>query len=196
MKIAVILGSARDGRIGERVSKWVVAATDQLQDVDVSLLDLKEYDLPFMREAISPRYNPDRKVSENVQRWLDDLSHADGYIFITPEYNRTMPGELKNALDTIAHEGDRKPAAVVSYSGTPTGGLAAQQELRNAVNMLEMTPIPAFVAVPFAGEVFNEDGSLTETVLASGHSPNSLLTGALDQLLWYASALKVARQSQ
>ena len=195
MKIAVILGSARDGRLGQRVGKWVLSATEKLDGVEATFMDLADYDLPFMRDAVSPRYSPERKVPEIVQKWLDDLADADGYIFITPEYNRAIPGELKNALDTIGHEADKKPAAFVSYSATPTGGLAAQQELRNIVNMLEMSPVPAFVAVPFAGEVFNEDGTITEATLATGHSPESMLQGELDQLVWYANALKVAREA-
>lgn len=196
MKIAVILGSARDGRMGERVGKWVLSTVEKLDNVEFKFMDISEYDLPFMREAISPRYNPNRQVEEKIAHWLEDLSWADAYLFITPEYNRSLPGELKNALDLIAHEGDRKPAGFVSYSGTPTGGLAAQQELRNAVNQLEMLPIPAFVAIPFVGEVFDEDGSLTEQVISNGHSPDSMLGSALEQLLWYGKALKVARESQ
>lgn len=195
MKIAVVLGSARDGRMGERVGNWVTNALDKLNNIEFKLLDIAEYDLPFMREAMPPRYNPNRQVDENVVRWLNDIAWADAYIFITPEYNRALPAELKNAIDTIGHEGDRKPAAFVSYSGTPTGGLAAQQMLRNVVNQIEITPIQAFVVIPFVGETLNEDGSLSEQTIASGHSPESMLHGALEQLLWYANALKVARES-
>lgn len=195
MKIAVVLGSARDGRMGERVGNWVTDALDKLDNVEFKLLDIAEYDLPFMREAMPPRYNPNRQIGENVQRWLNDIAWADAYIFITPEYNRALPAELKNAIDTIGHEGDRKPAGFVSYSGTPTGGLAAQQMLRNVVNQIEIMPIQAFVTIPFVGEVLNEDGSLTEQTIASGHSPASMLNGAIEQLLWYSRALKVARES-
>jgi len=194
MKIAIILGSTREGRVGARVGKWVLSAVEQIEGVEAKFMDLIDYDLPFMREAVSPRYNPQRQVPESVQKWLNDIADVDGYIFITPEYNRAMPAELKNAIDTIGHEGDKKPAAFVSYSGTPSGGLAAQQELRNAVNMLEMTPVPAFVVVPFAGEVLNEDGALTDAVKASGHSPDSMLSGELEQLVWYIDALKTARE--
>lgn len=196
MKIAVILGSARDSRVGARVGKWVLNTVQELEGVEAKFIDLVEYDLPFMRESMPPRYNPDRQVNENTQRWLDDLAWADGYVFITPEYNRALPGELKNALDLIGHQGDKKPAAFVSYSGTPTGGLVAQQQLRNVVNQLEMLPVPAYVAVPFAQEVFNEDGTLTDAVRAGGHSPESMLAGELEQLLWYTNALKVARESE
>lgn len=196
MKIAVILGSARDGRMGERVGSWVANALDTFDTVEFKLLDVADYDLPFMRDAIAPRYNPNRQVGENVQRWLNDIAWADAYIFITPEYNRALPAELKNAVDTIGHEGDRKPAGFVSYSATPTGGLAAQQMLRNIVNQIEIMPIQAFVVIPFVGEVLNEDGTLTEQTIASGHSPGSMLSGAVEQLLWYANALKVARESE
>jgi len=195
MKIAVILGSARNGRMGERVSKWVLGAVEKLDNTEFKLMDLAEYDLPFMREPLPPRYNPNREVSETIQKWLDDIAWADAYVFITPEYNRALPAELKNAIDTIGHEGDKKPAAIVSYSGTPTGGIVAQQQLRTAVNQIEMMPIQAFVVVPFVQEVFNEDGSLSEQTLASGHSPDSMLTGALEQLQWYADALTAARQN-
>jgi NAD(P)H-dependent FMN reductase len=196
MKIAVILGSARDGRQGEKVSKWVVSSVQNLHSVELKVLDLKDYDLPFMREGIPPRYNPEREVSENVQQWLEDIAWADAYILVTPEYNRSVPAELKNALDTIGHEGDKKPAMIVSYSGTPTGGLAAQQEFRTILNHIEMIPVPAFVAIPLVQTVFNEDGTFTDAVKASGHSPDSMLKGALDDLLWYGRALKAARKPE
>ena len=196
MKIAVILGSARDGRLGERVSRWVMDAVAELKETEVKLFDITDYNLPFMREAIPPRYNPQRDVSENVQRWLNDIAWADAYVFITPEYNRSFPAELKNAIDTIGHEGDKKPAGFVSYSATPTGGLAAQQGLRTVVNQIEMMPIQAFVTVPFAQEVFNEDGSFTDAALVSGHTPDSMLQGALEQLVWYGNVLKAGREAK
>src|SRR6266496_4644729 len=143
MKLAIILGSARAGRLGERVAHWVVATAKEQASIDATLLDLHDFNLPFMREAHSPRYNSDRRPVGDVKRWLDTIAAADAYVFITPEYNRGYPGELKNALDTIGHEADKKPAAIISYSSGPTGGLAAQQALRPVVNALDMSPIPA-----------------------------------------------------
>jgi NAD(P)H-dependent FMN reductase len=196
MKVAVILGSTRDGRLGDRVAKWVMnTANEHHEDNEAKLLDLLDYDLPFFREPGSPRYTPDRKVSDKVKHWLDDIAAADAYIFVTPEYNRSFPGELKNAIDTIAHEADKKPAAIVSYSATPTGGLAAQEALRQVINFIEMIPIPSVVTVPHAGDAFDENGQPSEAFKANQYGPHGALQSALVELKWYSDALAAARQS-
>src|ERR1035438_10542452 len=98
MKIQIILGSTRPGRVVERVGKWVAAAAQEVEGFEVEVVDLADYDLPFFDEPISPRYNPDRKLSPAVQRWIAKLSEADGYVFVTPEYNHSITGVLKNAI--------------------------------------------------------------------------------------------------
>jgi NAD(P)H-dependent FMN reductase len=194
MKVAVILGSTREGRLGDRVAKWVMSvANEHHEDSNATLLDLLDYNLPFMREPGSPRYTPDRQVGDNVKRWLNDIAAADAYIFVTPEYNRSFPGELKNAIDTIAHEADKKPAAIVSYSATPTGGLAAQEALRQVINFIEMIPTPSVVAVPHAGDAFDEAGTPSEAFAANQFGPHSALQSALAELKWYSDALAAAR---
>src|SRR4051812_34452568 len=115
MKLAVITGATRPGRQTLRQSKWIINTADKLEDVEVEHVDLKDYPMPFFNEPISPRFNPDRNIDPKVQRWLDKIDEYDAYIFVTPEYNHTIPGELKNAFDYITWEIKRKPAAVASH---------------------------------------------------------------------------------
>jgi NAD(P)H-dependent FMN reductase len=194
MRIAIILGSTRVGRVGQRVARWVESTAREKIHEDIALLDLLDFELPFLREAGPPRYTPDRKPSPKVQPWLDAIAAADGYIIVTPEYNRSFPGELKNALDTIGHEADRKPAAIISYSGTPTGGLAAQEALRPVINFIEMIPTPAVLAIPNAQLQVNEDGTLSSEAVSGPRSLQGGLDALLQELIWYAVALKTARE--
>jgi NAD(P)H-dependent FMN reductase len=129
MKTQVILSSTRDGRVSERIAKWVVESAKQHSDLgEIELVDLKDFDLPFMNESTSPKYNPNRNLTGDVKRFLDTLDQADAFIFVSPEYNRSMPGVLKNALDYVGWELNRKPAATVTHGGA--GGYGASENIR------------------------------------------------------------------
>jgi NAD(P)H-dependent FMN reductase len=123
MKLAVITGATRPGRQTIKQSQWIVKTAEKLDGVEVEHIDLKDYPLPFFNEAISPRYNPDRKPEPAVQKWLDKIGQSDAYIFVTPEYNHSIPGELKNVFDFITWELKRKPTAVASHGSY--GGVRA-----------------------------------------------------------------------
>jgi len=110
MKLAVITGATRPGRQTPKQSKWIVKTASELDDVEVEHVDLKDYPLPFFNEAISPRYNPNRQLEPAVKKWLAKIDQFDAYIFVTPEYNHSLPGELKNVFDFITWELKRKPA--------------------------------------------------------------------------------------
>jgi NAD(P)H-dependent FMN reductase len=111
MKLQVIIGSTRPGRISDRVAKWVAAEAKNLPDTSVDVVDLADYNLPFIDEAISPQFNPDRKPNEPARRWLSKLAEADVYVLVTPEYNRSYSAVLKNALDYVDFQMAKKPVA-------------------------------------------------------------------------------------
>ena len=118
MNIVIISGSVRPGNASARVSKWVEnVAKNTLQDTEVSVVDLATLNLPRFEEAIPPMMNDQREPTGAVKQWLDALGAADGYVFVTPEYNHGMSGALKDAIDYIGHQIMKKPFMVVSHGG-------------------------------------------------------------------------------
>lgn len=191
-KIAVIVGSTREGRQTLKQAKWVMNALAGHQGVEAQLLDLADYDLPFFAEPVSPRYNPNRVVEGDVKRWLDDLGAVDGYIFVTPEYNHSIPGVLKNSLDYLDSQLVRKPAGIVSH-GT-VGGARAAMHLKEILSEGKAVPIPEFVAFHGVSEGVDDEGNLSEQVKANPYGPEAALNSLVDSLLWYTQALKIARE--
>lgn len=191
MKVQIIVGSTRAGRVSDKVAKWVELSA-KTQGLDVELVDLIDYDLPFFDEPISPQYNPDRKPSAVVQKWLDKVAAADGYILVTPEYNRSYPAVLKNALDYLDFQFARKPVAIVAHGST--GGAQAVAHLRGVLPGVLAFTVPQ--AVLFSGShigAIDETGELSEELRANPYGPQSALEKMLGELKWYGESLKVAR---
>lgn len=191
MKLQVIIGSTRPNRMTVRLAVWVANEAKNLEDTTVELVDLADYNIPFFDEAISPRYNPNRQINPEVNKWIDKLAEGDAYIFVTPEYNHSIPGVLKNALDYITTELVKKPATVVSHGGV--GGARAIMHLKEILSESQAAIIPKAVAFAGAGQSLSEDGVLDETVKANPYGPQGALNGTLAELKWYSDALSAAR---
>ncbi len=191
MKLAVIVGSTRQNRVTLKEAKWVVKTAQEIDGVEATLVDLMDYPLPFFDEPASPRYNPDRKIDADVKKWLDAIEPYDAYVFVTPEYNHSIAGVLKNAIDYITSELNRKPSAVVSHGSM--GGARAAMHLKEILSESRSVVIPQ--AVPFLGvhEGIDEDGNLAEAMKANPHHPGNHLVGLLEELKWYSDALSAAR---
>ena len=113
-KIAIILGSIREGRLGEPVAEWVACqAVGRL--AEYNLIDLKNSPLPLLDSAVVPGQANKQYANSDVQKWANKIDEFDGFIFVTPEYNHNVPGPFKNAFDSIAGEWKGKPLAVVAY---------------------------------------------------------------------------------
>lgn len=189
-KIAVVIGSTREGRSTDRLAAWV--AEEVKKHADVDLLDLRDYPLPFFDETISPRYNPERQPEPAVKKWLDKIAEYDGYVMVTPEYNRATSGVLKNAIDFLDYQIEQKPVALVGH-GT-TGGAQAVSNLRNALPGTGAVTIPQAIYFNHrVGEVVSEDGVLHEDVAANPYGPQTALASQAKQLVWFTEALKAAR---
>lgn len=192
MKIGIIIGSTREGRTTDRVALWVAKTAKQLDNFDVEVIDLREYELPFFDEAISPQYNPERKPEGVVKAWLDKAADKDGLIIVTPEYNRSEPAVLKNAIDYIGYEFDRKPVALVAHGST--GGAQAVSHLRGIIAGALAVTVPRAVHVTMAGSIINEAGELSAEVAANPYGPGTALETTLKDLFAYTSALAAIRQ--
>ncbi|MEO6513746.1 MAG: NAD(P)H-dependent oxidoreductase [Candidatus Saccharimonadales bacterium] len=194
MKLAVITGATRPGRQTPKQSAWIIKTASQIDGVEVEHVDLKDYPMPFFNEAISPRYNPDRQPEAAVQKWLDKIGSFDAYVFVTPEYNHSIPGELKNAFDYQTWELKHKPAAVASH-GT-VGGARAAMVLKEVLSEGQAVVIPKFSAVHGISELIDEEGNLDATAAANPYGPQGQLNALLEELKWYSDALAAARSKE
>ena len=196
MKVAVIIGAVRNGRQTPAQAKWVLKSLEAMEDVDAELVDLKDYPMPMFDEPVSPRYNPNREIDAVAQKWLDKLTKFEAYVFVTPEYNHSVPGALKNALDYVDWQLNRKPAAVVSHGSA--GGARAEVALKEILSesrMVPMSTIPG-VAMTHMSEKIDKDGNLSEEEKASPYGPQAALDTLLGELKWYSDALAAARTPQ
>ena len=188
-KIAVIVGSTRQGRQTDRLALWV--ATQYGKHAEVETLDLRDYPMPFFDEAVSPRYNPERKPVPEVKKWLDKVAEFDGYVLVTPEYNRSTSAVLKNSLDFLAYEADKKPFALVGHGSS--GGAQAVANLRMALPGVGAITVPqALFFSDHLGESIQDDGELTEEKRNKPYGPQVQIETQVESLIWYADALKAA----
>jgi NAD(P)H-dependent FMN reductase len=189
-KIAVIVGSTRQGRVTPKLAKWVNEEASKKAEVET--LDLKDFPLPMFDEAIPPRYNPNRELTPEVKKWVDKVAEFDGYIIVTPEYNRSLPGVLKNALDSLGNQMVDKPVALVAHGSV--GGAQSVASLRITIPGNGAVTIPnALFFTDRVADAIDEEGILKEEFQEGPFSPLANLTGLIDSLAAYADALKSVR---
>jgi NAD(P)H-dependent FMN reductase len=193
MKLGVIIGTTRQGRKTPQQAKWVFNTAQAVEGVEAELVDLKDYPMPFFDEPISPRYNPDRQIDPAAVPWLDKLESFDAYVFVTAEYNHSIAGVLKNALDYVTWELQRKPAQVVSHGAA--GGARAATDLKEILSESKAVPLPSSSPLAMAGmsDKIDEEGNLAEELKAAPYGPQIALDAMLDELKWYSDALAAAR---
>lgn len=192
-KIAVVVGSTREGRQTDKLASW--AAQEVAKHADVETLDLRDYPMPFLDEAISPRYNPQRQPEAVTQKWLDKVAEFDGYVFVTPEYNRSTSAVLKNAIDVLDHQMDDKPVALIGH-GT-SGGAQAIANLRMALPGVGAITIPqALFFNDRVGEAIDEAGVLKEELRDNPYGPQASLAMQAEKLVWYAETLSRVRERE
>jgi NAD(P)H-dependent FMN reductase len=193
MKLAVIIGTVRQERKTPREATWVANSAKEHEGVEVEVLDLIDYPMPFFEEAVSPRYNPNRQPDPVAKKWLDKLEEFDAYIFITPEYNHSIPGVLKNAIDYIDWQIQRKPTAVVSHGAA--GGARAADHLKEILSESRSILVPTLspLAVVSMSSHIDEEGNLDEDVKSNPYGPQPALDALIREIKWYSDALKPAR---
>jgi len=192
MKLGIIIGSTREGRSTDRAAKWAATVAGTLDGVEVTMLDLREYDLPMFNEAVSPQYNPERKTEGVVKRWLDALAAQDAFIVVTPEYNRSIPAVLKNALDYVAYEMEKKPVGIIAHGSA--NGAQAVAHLRGIIPGVLAVSVPRAVFVPMAGMSFDENGVLSADLAANPYGPAGALSAMLADLVDYSKAFATIRK--
>src|SRR3981189_3533582 len=187
--ISVIVGSTREGRFSEKPAHWILQHLKKREGVDARLLDLRDFPMPFFDQPVPPGMpgRPPYK-GEIVQRWTAAIAQSDGFVFVTPEYNFGSSAVLKNAIDWVYPEWNRKAAAFVSY-GSAMGARAVQQ-LRETLIEVQAVPIRSSVHIPVATLWAHYTGGDVDAGLAELTVPAQTL---INDLLWWPAALKTAR---
>jgi NAD(P)H-dependent FMN reductase len=191
LKLQVIVGSTRPTRAADHVVPWVVDRAERHQAFEVEVLDLRDWTLPMFQEHLGTLGNfVDPPYSEPiVKEWNNKIAEADAYLIITPEYNHSTSGVLKNAIDNvfISFAFRNKAAAFVGYSGGIAAGTRAVEHLASIAIELELHPLKQSVLIPKVENAFNDN-----------HDPidpdtDTALEIVLDDLAWWSSALAKAR---
>lgn len=188
--IAIIVGSTRDTRFADKPAQWMLETAQARGDMTFELVDLRDFNLPLFNEAASNLWAPSQDPAAIA--WQEKLAEFDGYIFIVAEYNRSITGSLKNALDQAYKEWNRKPAAAFGYGGV--GAARAVEHLRTIAVELQMVPLRNAVHLG-AGEFMKvhpmgEGGPMSAVAPVLAPSAAAML----DELSWWARATMAARQ--
>ena len=184
IRIGIILGSTRPNRNGEQVASWVYDIAAQRSDAEFELVDLRDYPLPHLDEPLPASMG--QYQNDHTQQWAEKIASFDGFVFVTPEYNHSTSGVLKNAIDYLYAEWNNKAAGFVSYGAV--GGARAAEHLRLVAGELQMADVRQQVALSLLTEFENF------SVFKPGDYNISALSTLLDQVISWSDALAPLRQ--
>jgi NAD(P)H-dependent FMN reductase len=191
-RIAVIVGSTRPTRFADKPAQWMLKQAQARDDIEVELVDLRDHPLPFFDEMASNAWMPSQ--NPEAVRWQKTVGRFDGFIFVVPEYNHSIPGVLKNALDQAYKEWNRKPFTAIGYGGT--GAARAVEHLRAIAVELQMVSTHAAVHIGGADfmTVFPRGGNKPMEEIEAHLMPSAKT--ALDELVWWAKATMAAKATE
>lgn len=184
LTLSTIIVSTRPGRVGPSLANWFHGEAEAHDGFDAKLVDLADVGLPLYDEPHHPRLQ--KYEHDHTKRWSEIVAGSDAFVFVTPEYNFTMPPSLVNAIDYLYSEWQYKPAGFVSYGGV-SGGLRSVQTAKTLLTTLKIMPIPEQVVIPMvAGQV--KDGTFTPN-----DPQKDSAKAMLNELARWAGALKPLR---
>lgn len=181
LRLAIIIGSNRQGRFAPTVANWFVEHVRQRDELDVDVIDLAGFDIPSRLGKVG---------GAAMTPFRERVGRADAFVIVTPEYNHGYPAALKQAIDFVHAEWQAKPIGFVAYGGV-SGGLRAVEQLRLVFAELHAVTIRDSVSLHGASQLFDEHGALRNPDPA-----NAAAKLMLDELLWFAQALRAARESR
>ncbi|MFS0690649.1 NADPH-dependent FMN reductase [Sporosarcina sp. 179-K 8C2 HS] len=177
LNIGIILGSTREGRVSPQVGAWVKELADQRGDATYTVIDIADYKLPLLGEPGSD--------ASGAAAWSEIVGKQDGFVFIVQEYNHSITGALKNALDFLREEWNNKAAGIVSYGSV--GGARAAEHLRGILGELSVADVRVHPAL----SLFTDFENMTEFKPAEVQATS--VNQMLDQVIPWATALKTIR---
>ncbi len=180
LNIALILGTAREGRQSETVARFVFAELQKQPEVTAELIDIRDHLKSYTKRQ------SDGAAQDDLQK---KIIATDAFVIVSPEYNHGYPGELKIFLDTFYKEYNRRPVAIIGVSNGPIGGARAVQQLRQIAVAVGLVPVQKVLYFPNMPKPFDEHGNVTdETYTTRLHT-------MLEELCWFGRALKTAREA-
>jgi NAD(P)H-dependent FMN reductase len=188
LKIGIVLSTTRAGRYADKVAAWLLELAAKRRDLELDLVDLRDYPMPFFDEPLSPLWQVPK--NEVAQRWTTKVDAFDGFIFVTAEYNHGVPAVLKNAIDYASHQFARKPAAYVGYGGV--GAARAIEQLRLINIEQQMAPLKSAVHIGGADAI---DLLVHGVPLADKLHLVPSVHAMLEELTWWTHALRRARSA-
>jgi NAD(P)H-dependent FMN reductase len=186
LKIAIVLGSTRPGRNGDAVAQWVLEQAQTRSAADYELVDLADFPMPLLDEAIPP--SAGQYTGEHTIAWAEKVASYDGFVFVTPEYNHSVPASLKNALDYVYAEWNNKAAAFVGYGSL--GGARAVEHLRGIASELQL----AHVRQSLGFSLFTDFQNFS--TFAPGPQHAAAAATLFDQLEAWTTAMKAVRTGE
>lgn len=185
-KIAIVTGSIRPGRQSLNVATWVKSIADQRTDAEFEIVDIAEFELPVWDEAVPPAWGPGAKAHSKA--WSARMDEFDGFVFVVSEYNHSITGALKNALDYLGPELTNKAAGFVSYGSA--GGARAVEHLRGILSELQVAHVRNSALLSLFTDFENF------TVLAPTEPATAAVGPMLDQLIVWTKAMEAVRAGQ
>lgn len=188
-KIGIIIGTTRPGRFADVPTQWLIDRAQQRRDAEFEIVDLRDYPMPFFEERQAPAYVA--PSDEGAKRFAAKMASLDGYIFVTAEYNHSISGVLKNALDHLYAEVQRKPATFIGYGAT--GASRAVEHLRHILAELQVATLKYTVHLTRA-EMLGvlREGKAIDDFPYLGEAAGKLL----DEIVWWATTLRAGRERQ
>lgn len=183
LNVGIILGSTRPNRNGEAVAKWVMEKVSGRDDAHFELVDIKDYELPLLDEPIPPSMG--RYTQPHTKRWAEKIASLDAFIFVTPEYNHSTSGALKNAIDFLYREWNNKAAGFVGYGSA--GGSRAVEHLRGIMAELQIADVRSQVLL----SLFTDFQNFSQFTPGPQHDP--ALESMVAQIVSWGEALKRVR---
>ncbi|MCM3727546.1 NAD(P)H-dependent oxidoreductase [Neobacillus cucumis] len=177
LNIGIILGSTRQGRVSPQVGEWIKGIADKRGDANYEIVDIKDFDLPFLGTTDGSE--------PGLGRWNEKLGSLDGFVFIVQEYNHSITGALKNALDCAREAWNNKAAGIVSYGST--GGARAAEHLRGICGELMIADVRVHPTL----SLFTDFENGTDFKPQEIHLNN--VNAMIDQVLAWSGALKTLR---
>lgn len=188
--VKIIIGSTRPQRFGPQIANWIKGIADEAGTADgntrFEIVDLAEVNLPLFDEAIPPLMN--QPANEHTKKWASIVAEADGYIFVTPEYNHSTSAALKNAIDYLIYEWAHKPVAFASY-GSQAGGTRAVEHLRAIAGELKLYDLRDQVMISNYWTQLDEKGQFVPT-----SEQDEAVKGMVQALMFWTEAMKAPRQ--
>jgi NAD(P)H-dependent FMN reductase len=185
LNIAIILGSTRPGRNGKAVADWVAEQAAARTSARYELVDLVDHQLPHIDEPLPPTMG--QYAGDHTKAWAAKIGSYDGFIFVTPEYNHSTSGVLKNAIDYLYAEWNNKAAAFVSYGSL--GGARAIEHLRAIMSELQV----AHVRQQLSFSMFTDFENFSTFAPGPQHTESAVVL--FDQLESWAGAMKTVREA-